>query len=29
LAVGLKKEKNIACTHTEWNKNRIFARNKF
>ena len=25
----LKKEKNIACKYTKWNKNRIFARNKF
>ena len=24
-----KKEKNVACKYTEWNKNRIFARNKF
>lgn len=23
------KKKNIACKYTEWNKNRIFARNKF
>ena len=26
---AIKKEKNIACKYTEWNKNRIFARNKF
>ena len=24
-----KKEKNVACKYTEWNKNRIFERNKF
>ncbi len=23
------QEKNIACKYTKWNKNRIFARNKF